>query len=174
MKRISHIHRVKYICLFFLIIMLNYFISCKVSTKMSSKENVSTSTQKGIYKLHSVTDSQLLRRIINECDYNHIQFYGQKSKYIMYYKSKERIILHTSPSINNLLFHVENPGVVIFEDKIIFVVEYAYDNNIFQVQGNDSIVILHNYNNDNESFCFFDTLYNFISAKKLEISEVIN
>ena len=38
MKRISHIHRVKYICLFFLIIMLNYFISCKVSTKMSSKE----------------------------------------------------------------------------------------------------------------------------------------
>lgn len=172
MKHISRIHRVKYICLFSLIVAFNNFISCKVNNQLLSKENTFSTTLERSYKLHSVVDPNLLRRMLKECNSNNIQFYEENSKFYMFYKWEDKIILHTSSSINNLLFHVEDPGVAFFEGKIIFVVDYAYDNKIFRDRGNDSIVVLHSYNNDNDSFCFFDTLYNFTSAKKLDLSGI--
>ena len=117
----------------YILIIALIFSSCRV-TKINKHPQQYTIT----CSLHSAKNPIVLKSMLSKCKYHYNKFYnGKEFSYIVYYKTETKgLTLLLTSSFRKLLldeyyFNDEVPNAVIFEDKIIFMEDNYYDNNLF-------------------------------------------
>lgn len=156
----------------YILIIALIFSSCRV-TKINKHPQQYTIT----CSLHSAKNPIVLKSMLSKCKYHYNKFYnGKEFSYIVYYKTETKgLTLLVTSSFRKLLldeyyFNDEVPNAVIFEDKIIFMEDNYYDNNLFQSQGKDTTLKVFGHKENDDVYIDFDSQYNFEKAKKIEYS----
>lgn len=167
-KKLIHTNLI--IIKYFLVVIATvfFFCSCKMNLNSILVNKNLVRKKKVTMGLEVVVNPEQLKSMLKVCDDAHFKFYEEKCKYVEYIKRSNGITLSVSSPLDIIIFRGDH-NICFFEDRIIFIDKNPHDDNIFKPQERDTTLELYYYDNQNTTFCYFDSLYNMENEEKLEL-----